>query len=276
MIQNKVSGIFKQRSIAIIQSAFYGCIAASIFHLLFSPNTGPDTTFAATLLTGLLCFASYYYQKHYCFKLHHDQGKGFNLADIAPLGVATWFIIPTLNVVQIQQVIALSVLTGLNLIYHNHGAHFILRKIPVLKNLTVALSWVILLFYTHQPLSSWSITHHLIALDFVILFLLQSLLSDHNDRSLDIEYQHFTWINTTPPDTLRKVSTNLLLTSGLITLLAIQINHRISWSLLITTFILYILYSITLMVKCYGLKPASFPVCDLILLMKAILWSVFL
>lgn len=276
MTQNRVSGISKQRSISIIQSAFYGCLAASIFHLLNSPSTGPGASFAATLLTGLLCFASYYYQKHYCFKLHHAHGKGFNLADIAPLGVATWFIIPTLYVIQIQQVITLSVLTGLNLIYHNHGAHFLLRKIPVLKNLTVALSWVILLFYTHQPLSRWSITHHLIALDFVILFLLQSLLSDHHDRSIDMEYQHFTWINTTPHDTLNKVTTSLLLASGLITLLAIQINHRISWSLPITTFILYILYSITLLVKCYGLKPTSFPVCDLILLMKAILWSVFL
>lgn len=92
--------------------------------------------------------------------------------------------------------LVLFVLFILGISYHNHSKIYILRNIPLIKNICIAICWIIILFFTFQTTEHFDLKNAIYAADLFLLILAQSIYFDLYDKEEDLRYDHFSWSNT--------------------------------------------------------------------------------
>ncbi|MBK9107750.1 MAG: hypothetical protein IPM92_05055 [Saprospiraceae bacterium] len=176
----------------------------------------PPIKWQAYAFVAIITFAAYYYQKVFCFIRHYpkiDKPSHIHiLVLIIPILCALYFFI----FFEKPSQVIICIIGSIGLLYHNHTATYLFRNILLLKNISICLCWVLLLFFCFQEHDFTNTKRFFYALDFFIILLAQSLLFDFQDSKEDHAFSHKTLSNILPPHILKVGIAFLFLVSFLL------------------------------------------------------------
>lgn len=274
MIPSKASAIFNVKGLAWIASIFYGLLAPALIAITSPIASGHAASLKQLAIATLLSFSVYFYHKLLCFSSHHPSS--------AKSDIWNWFLAATLVLIAIILLLGSSAFTQrmilalslVNLVYHNHSRIYLFRKIHGLKNVIVAGSWTIFVFYTFQSLQPFKSLQTILSVDFFLLLLAQSLLFDIADRKSDQFYGHTTWMQNISSGTAQYIIQSLFVLSYLVTLIGVVVFDTHLWKIPIASLLVYSIYLWWLDKNMRSLNSTFLFISDLVLLAKAVIWYI--
>ncbi len=256
-------------------SLYYGGMATLLFILFnfYLYHLLPD--WKEVLITSLSTFIIYFYQKQICVGFHFPEIRKNELSDYAILLLPLILLFILFPDMESKVQMRLSGLGILSLLYHNHGSLYLLRKIPLLKNLIICGSWVALLLFVFPSPQVEQNNRHLLALDFFIVLLAQTILYDYQDAEADSKYKHITLSNTIPKGILEIAIYGLFILNFI--LLSYKfLNQHFGLLFLILHFLLYLIYNLFFVHAFFNERRTQIWFSDNVLLFKAIIYWLYI
>jgi len=272
LIQKRITAISDKKRQALIVSGYYGALLGALYAAIYFHFENAFPPAEQLLFVTTATFCAYFYQKRICFSIHYPAKNRIVRWEIILFAVCSLISFITFLNCSVGQQLRILALALLVLSYHNHSRFYFFRRLPVMKNLMLCATWILLLFWVFEPFHHNAPIYPTLIVDFAIVLFAQSMLCDWDHRREDLAFNHKTISNSMPGGWVMATASALYLVS--MAILATQVlKGHMDCGVALAQIALYIGFAMFIRryVKAGGSGQLFWT--DVILLAKAVLYA---